>query len=175
MRSEARSDEHLTIREDRRRPHGNGAAAPGGTPSTSDAPSSNSGTNSRKPAPEPVLADLGLRQTLNYCYWYLVNDADREHRQKIEFWIDSGRWPTDPDSLDVDAHAEALAELEQITATQRAKLERGEAIEPAVQGQSAMLKVLTDDSDLGVDGFVPTPADPARAIAMAKLLPKPAN
>lgn len=68
-----------------------------------------------------------------------------------------------------------MAELDAITEQQRAKIARGEVIEPTVQGQSAMLKVLTDDSDLGVDGFVPTPADPARAIAMAKLLPKPAN
>lgn len=36
---------------------GNGAAAPGGTPSTSDAPSSNSGTNSTEASlPEPVLS-----------------------------------------------------------------------------------------------------------------------
>lgn len=38
---------------------GNGAAAPGGTPSTSDAPSSNSGTNSTEASlPEPVLSPI---------------------------------------------------------------------------------------------------------------------
>lgn len=68
-----------------------------------------------------------------------------------------------------------MAELDAITEQQRAKIARGEVIEPTVQGQSAMLKVLTDDSELKEDGFVPTPADPARAIAMAKLLPKPAR